>query len=97
MMRHCYIVLYDISDPKRLRKVFKTMKNFGEPMQLSVFLCRLDRKRLGEMRTDLSAVIEPEEDQVITINIGPEHTLPRLDITHLGRKPIIEPRSAIVI
>jgi CRISPR-associated protein Cas2 len=96
-VKHCYMVIYDISNPKRVKKVFKTMKNYGEHIQFSVFLCRLDKKRLEEMKRDLSKVIEPEEDQVISINIGPEHSLPRLDITHLGRAPLIEQRSAIVI
>jgi CRISPR-associated protein Cas2 len=29
-MRRCYLVCYDICDPKRLRQVHKTCKGFGE-------------------------------------------------------------------
>ena len=36
-MRNTYIVSYDISDPKRLRKVFRTMKAWGAHLQYSVF------------------------------------------------------------
>ena len=36
-----YIVSYDISDPKRLRKVATACEDFGVRKQLSVFLCRL--------------------------------------------------------
>src|SRR3546814_3297354 len=33
MQEHLYIVAYDISDDKRLRKVFKLMKGYGEWLQ----------------------------------------------------------------
>ena len=32
-MRRCYLVCYDIRDPKRLRRVHKTMKGYGESWQ----------------------------------------------------------------
>ena len=37
-----YLVSYDISDPKRLRRVHKAIKAFGWPMQYSIFICDLD-------------------------------------------------------
>ena len=40
-MRRLYFVTYDICDPKRLRRVYKTMKGFGAHLQLSVFQCEL--------------------------------------------------------
>ena len=40
-----YIVTYDIADARRWRRVFKTMNGFGEWLQLSVFQCRLSRRR----------------------------------------------------
>lgn len=32
-MRRCYLVCYDIRDPKRLRRTHKLMKAYGEPLQ----------------------------------------------------------------
>ncbi|MDD4792699.1 MAG: CRISPR-associated endonuclease Cas2, partial [Firmicutes bacterium] len=40
-MRRRFIVCYDISDPKRLRKMYRTMRGFGDPLQKSVFTCDL--------------------------------------------------------
>ena len=40
-MRSSYLVCYDISDDKRLRKVFKTMRAWGDHIQFSVFECQL--------------------------------------------------------
>ena len=38
---HCYLVTYDISCPRRWRKVYRIMHAFGEHVQLSVFRCDL--------------------------------------------------------
>ena len=41
IMRHCYLVCYDIADPKRLRHIHKVCQGYGEPWQYSVFFCVL--------------------------------------------------------
>lgn len=70
-MRIRYIVSYDISDPKRLRRVFRTMKGFGDPLQLSVFRCDLSASERVLLIEALSKVINHREDQVMIIDIGP--------------------------
>jgi CRISPR-associated endonuclease Cas2 len=40
-MRTCYLVAYDIADPKRLQRVHRTMRGYGDPLQYSVFRCIL--------------------------------------------------------
>ncbi|MFA7096009.1 MAG: CRISPR-associated endonuclease Cas2, partial [Gammaproteobacteria bacterium] len=45
MDERLYIVSYDIADAKRWRAVFKIMKGYGEWLQLSVFQCRMSRRR----------------------------------------------------
>jgi len=52
-MRQTYVVAYDISDPKRLRKVYKTMRGYGEHVQLSVFRCELTEMERLELRGKL--------------------------------------------
>ena len=52
-MRQTYIISYDVSDPKRLRKVFKTLRGYGDHLQLSVFRCELSPKELVEVRAKL--------------------------------------------
>ena len=70
-MRIRYIVSYDISDPKRLRRVFRTMKGFGDPLQLSVFRCDLSASERVLLIEALCKVINHREDQVMIIDIGP--------------------------
>ena len=66
-----YIVTYDISDTRRWRRVFKTMKGFGEWLQLSVFQCRLSGRRRAELEAKFCELIKFGEDHVLLIDIGP--------------------------
>jgi CRISPR-associated protein Cas2 len=62
-----YIVAYDISDPRRLRKVATTCEDFGVRKQLSVFLCRLTAVDYVRLRRRLYDLIDLSEDQVLFI------------------------------
>ena len=66
-----YIVTYDIANTRRWRRVFKTMHGFGEWLQLSVFQCRLSRRRRAEMETQLRELVKAGEDHVLLIDVGP--------------------------
>jgi CRISPR-associated protein Cas2 len=62
-----WIVAYDISNPKRLRKVATCCEDFGVRKQLSVFLCRLSATDFVRLRSRLYELIHLEEDQVLFI------------------------------
>lgn len=96
-MRQAYIVTYDISDPKRLRKVFKTMLGYGEHLQLSVFRCELDKRELVELRAKLSKAVHHGIDQVLFVDIGPVDGRGAGSITFLGRPYTPPERSAVVL
>ncbi len=66
-----YIVSYDISDPQRWRSVFRVMQGFGERLQLSVFQCRLSRRRCAELEAKLRELVKAGEDHALVIDIGP--------------------------
>ena len=53
-----YIVAYDIADPRRWRRVFRLMNGYGEWLQLSVFQCRLSRRRRIELKLALGEIID---------------------------------------
>ncbi len=54
-MRQSYLVCYDICDDKRLRKVFKVMRGFGDHLQYSVFECQFTSRDLVRCRAELAA------------------------------------------
>jgi CRISPR-associated protein Cas2 len=66
-----FIVTYDISDQRRWRRVFKAMHDYGEWLQLSVFQCRLSRRRRAELETRLRELVKNGEDHVLLIDVGP--------------------------
>ena len=70
-MRSCYIVSYDISDPKRLRRVHRKMRGYGDPLQYSVFRCVLSPSEKILMIEALTEIIHHREDQIVLINLGP--------------------------
>ena len=47
-----YVVCYDITDTKRRNKIFKTLKNYGQHKQYSVFECDITKARYKEMLYD---------------------------------------------
>ncbi len=58
------VASYDISDPKRLSKVARSMKDYGERVLKSVFECNLERHKFEEMKARIDEIIEPIEDTV---------------------------------
>ena len=95
-MRQGYIVTYDVRDPRRLRKVFKTMQGYGEHLQLSVFRCELNARELVELRAKLGAVIHHERDQVLFVDMGPAEGRAREAIRALGQPYTPPERRALV-
>jgi len=84
-MRRCYLVCYDIRNPKRLRRVHKVMKGYGEAWQYSIFFCVLkdiDRVRL---QSDLEEQMNLKEDQAMLVDLGADEKKAREAATILGQ------------
>ncbi len=83
-MRHCFLVCYDIRNDKRLRRVFKLMKGYGEHWQFSIFFCVLKEIDRVRLQSDLEKTMNLKEDQVMIINLGPNEHSARHSTTVLG-------------
>ena len=93
---NCYIVSYDIMDEKRLQRVHKAMMGFGDPIHYSVFRCSLTLKGRAELVVALKDLMDPDEDRVMIVDLGPlegraEDRIEFLGVSppNSGRKPII--------
>ncbi|GAB4164604.1 MAG: CRISPR-associated endonuclease Cas2 [Planctomycetota bacterium] len=96
-MRRCYLVCYDIRDPRRLRRVHKVLKGYGEPWQYSVFFCVLkdiDRVRL---QSDLEEEMNLKEDQAVILDLGPNEGDARRAATVIGQSLPDQDGGTIVI
>lgn len=97
MGNRCFLVCYDISDPKRLRRVFRIMKGYGEPWQKSVFYCHLGPAKRQRMETRLREVINHGHDQVVIVDLGANAKAARGSCQALGRSlPSGLPRIMVI-
>lgn len=91
-----YLVSYDIANPKRLRKVARTLEGFGTRLQYSVFECPLDGLRLERLKSTLWEIIHHEADQVLFVSLGPAAGDASLQIEALGQPYRVRSRVTII-
>lgn len=83
-MRRCYLVCYDIREPKRLRRVHMLMKAFGEAWQYSVFYCTLKAIDRVRMENALREILNLKQDQVLILDLGANEEAARESSTFMG-------------
>jgi CRISPR-associated protein Cas2 len=75
-----WLVCYDIAQPRRLVRVWRAVREFGVPLQYSVFWARLDAIGLAVALAAIATRIDPRHDDVRLYPL-PEN----VRITGLGR------------
>lgn len=97
MARKFFIVSYDVTDDRRRTRIFKTMADFGDRVQYSVFCCQLNPRERLQMENRLKEVLHQGDDQVMVVEAGKvEGQNPEPDVDYLGRGWKPEARSQIV-
>ena len=97
MSRIRYLVSYDISDPKRLRKVARSLEGFGVRLQYSVFECPLDDMRLAKLKAELQDLVNHDEDQVLFVALGSAERTALPEISSLGLAYTPQVRGSVVL
>ena len=69
-MRKYILVTYDIADEKRVKKMFKLLRGYGEHVQYSIFLCQLTEAEQLILSDRIGDLIHFDEDQVLMIALG---------------------------
>lgn len=89
-----YLVLYDIRDARRLRRVHEVAVDYGEMLQYSVYVCDLSRQEYVRLRAALREQMNLKVDSLSVFDLGPAdgHVAWRVD--HLGRPPRAVPARA---
>ncbi|MEZ6129346.1 MAG: CRISPR-associated endonuclease Cas2 [Planctomycetaceae bacterium] len=95
-MKRCYLVCYDIADPKRLRQVFKICKGYGEHWQYSIFFCVLKDLDRVRMQAELEEVMHHKQDQILMMDLGQDETSARGNTVALGQ-PMDDPLEGTVL
>lgn len=87
-----YFITYDISCPRRWRRIQKVIKGICQRNQLSVFLCRATPARINRMERQLQRIMHHRDDRLTILDLGPAHATgnmlramnPMNDIAQLG-------------
>lgn len=95
-MRRYYLVCYDIRDPKRLHRIHRICRGYGEAWQYSIFFCALKSIDRVRLQNDLESEMNLKEDQVIIVDLGSNEEEARKAATVLGT-PLPVPLSGIVV
>lgn len=66
-----YLLVYDIREDRRLRRVHRVAKTFGEALQYSVFVCDLTDTERALLRRALHGEIKHDVDSVALFDLGP--------------------------
>lgn len=93
------LVSYDVNitsegGPRRLRRVAKICKNYGQRVQFSVFECIVDPTQWTILRQQLAQVIEPERDSLRFYFLGSNW---KRRIEHIGTKEVLDLEGPLII
>ena len=58
------VVSYDIPDDYRRNRLAELLLDYGNRVQKSVFECHLDKPGLRQLQSEVTSLINPQEDDV---------------------------------
>ena len=93
------LITYDVNTEtsdgkKRLNKVAKQCKNYGQRVQNSVFECILDPAMLKQLENKLESIIDVKKDSIRYYYLGDEW---RNRVKHIGAKPSIDLEGTLIV
>ena len=59
-----YLVVYDVADPRRLRRIAKKVEKYGVRVQKSVFECMLSDGHRRELEAESMKIMDEAEDSM---------------------------------
>ena len=92
------LVTYDVATEdaagrRRLRRVARVCKDFGQRVQYSVFECDVDAAQWATLRARLIAEIDRKTDSLRFYRLGVNW---RSRVEHVGTKESYDPRAPLV-
>ena len=93
------VVSYDVSTieeggQRRLARVAKTCKNYGQRVQFSVFECSVDPAQWTVLRDKLIKEIDPETDSLRFYFLGANW---KKRVEHIGAKKSVDPDDPLIV
>lgn len=93
------LVTYDVrtSDAggaRRLRRVAKACRDFGQRVQFSVFEVEVDPAQWTALKARLEEIIDPQADSLRYYNLGANW---QRRVEHVGAKPSLDLGGALIV
>ena len=88
------VIVYDISNDKRRTKLHKLLKNYGNPVQYSVFECILSMEEIKKMKKEVQKLLRPKIDHLRYYSIC---NACKQKIEIIGRVDVSEEKDIIII
>lgn len=89
-----YDVAKDDNGSRRLRRVARTCKDYGQRVQYSVFECLVDPAQWSLLKTKLLKEIDPKLDSLRFYFLGANW---RNRVEHVGAKPVMDPEGPMIV
>lgn len=93
------LVSYDVSmtdpdGPRRLRRIAKSLKDYGQRVQYSVFECLVDPGQWAKLKNLLISRIDPDTDSLRFYYLGSNW---RRRVEHVGAKAGIDQEGPLIV
>ena len=89
-----YDVASDDTGQRRLRRVGRACKDFGQRVQYSVFECIVDPAQWAMLKERLISEIDPEKDSLRFYYLGSNY---KHRVEHIGAKPSVEQEGPLIV
>ena len=89
-----YDVASDDTGQRRLRRVARACKDYGQRVQYSVFECIVDPARWTILKERLVSEIDPEKDSLRFYYLGSNY---KHRMEHIGAKPSVEQDGPLIV
>jgi CRISPR-associated protein Cas2 len=89
-----YVIVYDIPDNKRRKKVADLLEGYGKRVQYSVFECILTKIKYKELQKRLKKIFKSGEDSLRFYPLS-AHTLSQVETW--GHPPLSSPPTSTII
>ena len=87
MARHFYLTAYDITDPKRLRRVLAIVKGYATGGQKSVYECWLSSAERKQLLNSTAQAIREDKDRFFLLRMDPRRNTMLLGLA----QPLADP------
>ncbi|HHT9136238.1 MAG TPA: CRISPR-associated endonuclease Cas2 [Candidatus Wunengus sp. YC60] len=89
-----YDVASDDTGQRRLRRVARACKDYGQRVQYSVFECIVDPAQWTMLKERLISEIDPEKDSLRFYYLGSNY---KHRMEHVGAKPPVEQDGPLIV